>query len=436
MKIRFHYAWLIFAGCCCMTAGGFALVYSVAGVYLLPVSTSLGISTADVSMWLTADGVMALAAMPLAGYLLQKRSIGRYMTMGALFVVAGVFGFSLCSEMPHFILCGCLIGFGMPYLYGIAETTLIGNWFAVRHQGKFLGVAMACLAVGAAVWAPLLTHLVQSMGWQQAYRINAVLIAFMILPWTLFVFKRDPADMGLRPYGIDDADAQRAGGVSGTDAHVGMGTRAAFKTVAFWMVLLAACTTCLGMGFENHQPAIADEFLVPWATDAAGAALFGGWMISVAALGQAVGTLAFGALVDRFDMRLVFGCFLVLFACAFVAWGVVGGEAGLLVGALLLGTHGGLASVGYPLLTRRLFGGRCFSRIYAVVNMTCAFLGGWATTLVSLTYDVFGTYHQVILAAVVMVAFLATFSFVAIGRIGKQAWSKEADAQAAAAPQA
>ena len=403
-----------------MTAGGFALVYSLAGVYLLPVSSSLGLSTADVSMWLTADGVAALVAMPLAGYLLQRKNIGRYMTFGAVLVIAGVLGFAFSSTAANFIMCGCLIGFGMPYLYGIAETTLIGNWFAVRYQGRILGVAMACLALAAAVWAPLFTFLVQAVGWRTAYCINAAMIAVLILPWTLFVFKRDPEDMGLKPFGFTGGEK---GASAESDSHAGVDPKRAFGTIGFWMVLLAACTTCLGMGFENHQPAIADEYLVPAATDALGAATFGGWMLSVAAVGQAIGTLSFGALVDRFDMKVVFGCFLAMFACAFCSWTFVDGKVGLLVGAFLLGTHGGLSTVGYPLLTRRLFGGRCFSRIYSIINMTCAFLGGWATTLVSLTYEAFGTYRQLIFAAMLVVLFLAMFSFAAISRIGKYKWT-------------
>lgn len=410
-----HYAWWIFFGCCSLTIGGFALVYSLAGVYLLPVSTALNLDTANVSMWLTADGFAALVAMPIAGFLLQRKHIGRYMTMGALLTVAGVAGFAFAHATWHFMICGILIGFGMPYLYGIAEVTLIGNWFAVKHQGRFLGMSMGCLGLSAAVWAPLFTYLIQAFGYQTAYLINASLIAVLILPWTLFIFKRDPEEKGLLPYGLKEGEENSPE----ADAHFGVAPSKAFKTLGFWMVLIAACSTGIGMAFDNHQPAIAAEFLVPYITDASGAALFGGWMISCYGIGQVAGTVIFGWLLDKINLKAVFGLFLTMFCGTFVVWAYFTGYAGLIAGALLLGTHNGLACVGYPLLLRRMFGGKYFSRIYSIVNMACAFFGGVATTIVSLSYDVLGTYERVIIAAIFFILVLASFCFIAISRIGK-----------------
>lgn len=52
-------------------------------------------------------------------------------------------------------------------------------------------------------WAPLFRWIIAEQGWHQAYLINAVLMAVLILPWTLFVIKRQPSDKGLQPYGYD-----------------------------------------------------------------------------------------------------------------------------------------------------------------------------------------------------------------------------------------
>lgn len=194
-----HYAYLILVGCCLTNVGGFSLVYDIAGVYLVPVSTGLGISSADVALWLTADGIISVVSMPIAGILLRNRRMNLFMAGGTLLAAAGVFGFSLCSEPWHFALCGCLTGLGMPYLYGIAQVTLIGNWFSVERQGRMLGIVMACQGLSAALWAPFFTLLIQGVGFRLAYRINALLILVIVLPWTLFVFRGSPAQKGLGP---------------------------------------------------------------------------------------------------------------------------------------------------------------------------------------------------------------------------------------------
>lgn len=417
-----RYAFLVFIGCCSLSAGGFALVYDLAGVYLLPVADSLGLSSADVSLWLAADGTMALVAMPLAGHLLRKRNMHRYMTMGALATAAGVFGFRFCTAPRHFIICGCLTGFGMPYLYGIAEVTLISNWFSTRKQGRFLGIAMACQGIAGAIWAPLFTNIVQSIGYQHAYTINAAMILAMTLPWTLFVFRRDPQQMGLLPYGVESRDMET--NVEEADAYIGVDYRSALKKGGFWVALVASCTVCIGMGFENHQQAIAIEFLGEVGIDPASAAVAGGYMMSCFGFGTVLGDLLFGVLLDKIPMRAVYFGFLVVFMGAFALWYTFQTVyVVLLLGSLMLGTHNGLASVGYPMLIRRLFGGLDYSRIYALVNMVCSFFGGYTTVLISLLYEGVGqSYAHVMPIAIVVAAVLMVLSQIAISLVGHYQW--------------
>ncbi len=365
--------------------------------------------------------------MPLAGYLLQKKNINVCMTVGALLTIAGIAGFAFAANAYHFIICGLFIGFGMPYLFGLAEVMLIGNWFAVKYQGRVLGISMGCLGLAVAVWSPLFTWLVQNLGFQTTYLINAALVAVLILPWTLFVFKRDPADKNLLPYGVEEGHSDDA---LEADAHVGMRPGKAFRTVGFWMVYIAACTTSIGMAFDNHQPSIAIEFLAPDVMSVDAAVSFSGWLLSCYGIGQVAGTFGFGWLLDRMKMKPVYGLFLVMFAATFAVWTFWHSQAGLVAAALLLGTHNGLATVGYPLLIRRLFGGKYYSRIYSIVNMSTAFLGGLATTLVSLSYDALGSYANVIMVAFCLICCIAVCSFVAMSRIGKYKWEDDGCAPA------
>ena len=51
---KFHYAWLIFLGCCCMMAGGMACVLTTAGVFYVPVCDELGFSRGEISLMKTS----------------------------------------------------------------------------------------------------------------------------------------------------------------------------------------------------------------------------------------------------------------------------------------------------------------------------------------------------------------------------------------------
>ncbi len=414
--------WLVFLGCCFLSAGGFALVFDVVGIYLDPVSESLSIDLEQLTLWLGIESVIEFIIMPFAGKLFSSKRIGLYITIAAILVALGTFGFSLCTKVWHFIVCGALIGCGMPFLFGLPQSTLIGNWFGRKHQGRMLGIAMACEGIFAMIWAPLFMYFLQKFGWQTTYIINAIFIAVLIIPWSLFVFKRSPEDLGLEPYGVSEEDEKE--NPEEADSKVGCKVKTAIKSPAFWMVLISSCLVTFGMGFQDYQPIIATEMLVPNVMTEPAAEMFGATMLSVFSAGTLVGTIVFGFLIDKIGMKASFITFLVFLLGAFLLQGFLGGQkAALMVGAFLLGTHNGLASVGYPLLVRRLFGGKNFSQIYSFVNMCTTLLGGFTVSIVGVVYGIEGSADMMILTLGIGIAVvLLITSIVALAFVGKIKW--------------
>lgn len=419
---KMHYAWWIFIACCFISAGGFALVFDIVGIYLDTVSESLSIDMGALTLWLGIESLVEFFVMPFAGKLFTTKRINLFIALAALLVAGGTLGFSLCTEFWQFVICGALIGCGMPFLFGLPQTTLIGNWFGEKHQGRMLSIAMSCEGVFAMIWAPLFMFFLQEFGWQTTYVINAVLIAVMILPWALFVIKRAPQDVGLEPYGVGEGDA--GSDAEESDTTVGTTVRRALTSPAFWLTLVAACLTTFGMGFMDYQPVIASDFLVPHVMDQMSAEMFGATMISVFSAGSLIGTLVFGFFLDKIGLKPTFALYLAMFALSFVLWGFVGSSTyALLVGAFLLGTHNGLASVGFPLLVRRLFGGLRYPQIYSYINMVVSLVGGFTASIIGTFYDATGSIEMAILviglgiSAVIVVA-----TVVAILFVGKIPW--------------
>ena len=65
---------------------------------------------------------------------------------------------------------------------------------------------MSFSGIGGAILSPIFTLLIEAMGWREAYLIAAVIMAVLVLPWTLFVFKLHPEDIGWKPYGWSEED--------------------------------------------------------------------------------------------------------------------------------------------------------------------------------------------------------------------------------------
>ena len=51
--------------------------------------------------------------------------------------------------------------------------------------------------------------LINQIGWRSTYLLLAVVASILVLPWTLFVFKLHPEDIGWKPYGWTEEDERR-----------------------------------------------------------------------------------------------------------------------------------------------------------------------------------------------------------------------------------
>lgn len=420
---KMHPAWLVLIGLCFLDVGGFPLIFNLVGVYLVPASTAMGLDPARWTMWLSCNAIMGLIVIPIAGRLFKTNHIRLIMTVGMAICAVGIALFSVATEFWQLIVIGLLLGIGTPFAFGLPQQVLIGNWFAKKYQARMLSIAMVCVVAAPIFWAPIFTMVIANFGYQMSYLINAGCIAVLTIPWCLFAFKRSPEDMGLQPYGYVEGAENENPEEEENDSKVGVTPGQAVKTVAFWLTLVAACLICFAMGFENYSVTIAGTFL-PGATPES-ASVFGATMISIFSIGSLVGTFLFGFMLGKDKFKLTFIVFLTMFLLGFLCWNFWHAESGLLIGAFLIGTHNGLATVGFPLLIRRLFGGKHYSVTYSYVNTCTATLGGFSSTILGILYGVFDGIGGALLFGLAIAVIIYICSMAATGFVGKIKWPAE-----------
>jgi len=295
---------------------------------------------------------------------------------------------------------------------------LVGNWFAPSVRGRFLGIASAFTGVGTFIWAPSFTLIMQNFGIQTTYIANAILMAVLILPFSIFLFKFKPEDMGLKPYGHIEEDSATTAAQSAADK-AGISVSKAFKTPTFWLFMFAMLFMGIGMGFNSNQPKMAAEFLEGLMQPEA-IALLGASMISVAAVGNILSKIAFGWVVDKLGIRPAFIVFIVLYFLAFATWLLFPSmQIMLIVGAFLLGTHNSLMSVGIPLAVRTFYGNRDFSKIYARIGVVAAVISGLGTSVVAYIVQFVGSYTASNYVGIVFVIIMGTLLILALN-LGKK----------------
>lgn len=422
-----HPAIWIFIGCCFCGAAGLALTVSLMGVYLMPVSHAMHMSPPQFTLWAAALGITQVVTFPLWGQLLRKHLKISFL-IGVICEVVGILLFTVVHSVAGLIIIGIFMGIAMPVTFFLTIPTLCTNWFAPKSRGKFLGIAMAFSGIGTFIWAPLFSSIVDTWGYQTSYIVNAILAAVLLLPW-VFVFKFSPEEAGVKPYGYDPsvAAADEQGSLK-----KGLSANKALASLPFWLMFFAVAFTAIGMGFNNSQKAMAGAMLAGTAL-AENASVIGAWMISTAAVGNLLGKVAYGALADKFGVKSTSMFYFVMFLLSFVVWMLFPGHQTLMfVGAFLLGTHNGIASVGLPMITRQLFGGRDYEKIYSRLSIGSGIVGGFSTTVVTLLAGAAGgfistTYFSFGIGLVILIAL---FLIPAMAFIGKVKFDSSTDAVA------
>ena len=123
----------------------------------------------------------------------------------------------------------------------------VSGWFR-RRLGLGTGILWAAGGLGSALLAPLVSVLLDQLGWQGTFWSLGVVGGGLILSLTVF-FRNRPADLGLMPYGATAADPPevvRSPAIERLRRQVF--TQHMRRTRAFWHLPLIHGLGCAGHG--------------------------------------------------------------------------------------------------------------------------------------------------------------------------------------------
>jgi len=313
------------------------------------------------------------------------------------------------SLWVFYAVWGGLIGFGTNLAYTVAPDKAITNWF-VRKRGLALGTRFVFWGIGSMIVLPTVTWLVTTLGWRTTNFLWAWVI-FATLPAGWFLVKQNrPEYYGLLP---DNATAQEE--AAGTGQMIDKGVeyaaeigeveftvRQAWKTRAYWMLLIAWCTGMIvtgGIGI-HVIPFLTDMGIDP--TEASGMmAMMVFFTIPSRFLGGVVGDR-----IRRNHLQFSLAVTFVFLAAGITAIVLKQTIAMIYVFLILYGLGSGASSPLRIMIGSRYFGRKAFGSILGSILMVEAPLGFLAPIYSGWIYDTQGSY----ITAFITFAALATFS--------------------------
>jgi predicted MFS family arabinose efflux permease len=248
----------------------------------------------------------------------------------------------------------------------IAYTRAVAGWFH-DNRGMALAVAATGLSLAAVVMPPVFGQVIDSQGWRAGYLLLAALSGLVGLPAILFLLKGTP-----------DALLTTANPES-TDPSM-------LRSSGFWLLIVSMlCINFPGSGMLSQMvPMMLEEGV------AAGTAALG---ISAFAVGQVVGRLACGYLLDRANpQRVAFFFTLVPAVGCLLLWRMTGSPAVAFLAVAAIGVQQGAEIDLFAFFVSRRFGLARYGTVYGWIQVAA-----WTSTIVGVlsfgkVHDLTGSY--------------------------------------------
>jgi MFS family permease len=296
---------------------------------------------------------------PVAGFLVQRRSLRLLMTLGCIILGVGLLLHAQAANPLTIYASRILMGVSLGFVGVLPNVILVSNWFR-RRRGTALGIVLTGTSIGGFVIPLIATPLLLNYGWRNAMMMVSLLVWMTLLPAVIFLVKNKPEDIGLLPDG--DAEPAEQTAVNSQDLP-GLTLKRALATPAFWLFALCAAAIFYPIFVTTQQ------FILYLQTPRIGVSpLTAGYFLSTLFAVSVAGKFLFGWLSDRFPPpRVMLLCCAVMFLSTFILFGLNAANAIIFIALFGLGYGGTFVLL--QMLVAEFFGQREYGKILGVIVM-------------------------------------------------------------------
>ena len=238
--------------------------------------------------------VMILTAglySPLMGYILDRFSIRKVLTVGAVIYGLGLTLLSVVQSFYQFLfIYGALVSLGMVIFGNLSTSKLISNWFRDKI-GAALGYAAIGLSFSGVIIPPIAVFLISNFTWRGAYLIFGIFV-LVVCSYCAYKFIIDkPEDVNQHPDGKIDIDNSE----EATKGETITFNEILSKKVFWILTIIFTLQLSANLGVYTHIPI--------YSQDLGFSPIQASWIFSVAAFNAALGKIIFGNLLDRLGAK-------------------------------------------------------------------------------------------------------------------------------------
>jgi MFS family permease len=400
----FYYGWIIvFVSALTRFFSGPGQTYSVS-TFIDSFIQQFGWSRSMVSTMYSLGTLTAGLLMGFVGNFFDRKG-HRIMTT---FVVVGL---SLACLWMSVVVNPVMlfVGFFLIRLFGqgsmdLSSMTLPLQWFASR-RGFVLSLVSLGGVLSSALFPPVNTLLIHSLGWPNGWRIWALFLGAVMIPIAYFFIRDRPEKVVLSPDMRKSVDSTKTDGATLKEGNWWT-LREALATRSFWMLLFCSATpSAIVTALTFHHVSIMSQLGISVEL----AAL----ILSSKALVQLPMMFLAGYVVDRVSPRLLMAInqgFLLIGICILY---VANAVTAALVYGMVIGVMLGFQFVVSGVIWPYYYGLKSLGSIRGVTMMVSVISSALGPLPFGLAFDTFGGYQEVLRLSLIFPAMGIVAAFLA-----------------------
>ena len=417
-----HPAWKMFVAGCLLVAGGQGFVFNIFGIFIVPITTTLGFNVGILSTAMAAGAATMMVGMFFVGKVMAKIKLRTLLIICAIgmsgaFVLMSQFRepWMFYISIPLYNLFGAIPCF-------IAGPMLITNWFEKR-RGLTMGLMMCCGNVGAIIGSMLGGIIIENSGYEMAFIVTGI-ISFALCIIGALLAVAHPAMVGLTAYGASEGGSSEAAVLEGVEAGageasvaIGIAAKDAYRSLAFYLVFITVLLLISASMFT--------VFISPLGSTLGLSPIQAASLVGIFQLGSLVGALLIGIINDKIGVRnCCFICFAVLTLAILSIYFLGTNQIVLYIALAAFGFSAAAGGQQPAMITGRLFGLKDYPGILSKMTMAQSLAGLVALPTYGLLFDATGSFDSALIA-ISVIGILCIF-FVALAfASGAKLWQKK-----------
>jgi len=387
-----HYAWYILISCIAFYGATMGILINTQGIFMPPILKDLGWSATQYSATGIISGLVSVVTLLFVDKVYRKFPTKWVIFFSVLIYAAGFFLKGYTDNYIYYCGVCALLGVGAAFVLYVPAPMLINAWFQEK-KGFAIGICMLSSGIAGAIMNPIVSALIESMGWRNAVRINSAIAAVIACPIVLIIVRKSPEDMGLLPYGATRPALKP--GTEGAQSH-GKAAQEFFNNRYSGQEKRNKFIICLILATMLNLLSCVSSHLANFASSLGLAAAIGATLTTSQMLGNLSSKAVMGVCMDKFGKKKTLLISMILVSAAYFGLGFNGGIVVLLfVCAFFLGITAAHNTIVMPAMVETYAIGDEYTKIISKVSMGAMLASAFSGLITSGLYDLTGSYAPV-----------------------------------------